>query len=63
MAGGWEQAARLPIIDGLTIAQDRLKAESREMLRHAQVCWHSALPIYANGGDPPDPPELDEDED
>jgi len=59
--GGWEQAARLPIIDALAIADRDLREQAREALRHAQVCWHSALPIYANGGTPPDPPELTED--
>jgi hypothetical protein len=60
--GGWEQAAQLPFIDALAIAEQHLKKEAREALRHAQSCWHSALPLYAMGGRPPDPPELDEDD-
>jgi hypothetical protein len=61
--GGWTQAARLPFDAALSLAEDHLKTDLREAFRHAQLCYHSSLPIFANGGDIPDPPELDDYED
>jgi hypothetical protein len=47
----------------LGLAEDHLKKDLRDVFRHGQLCWHSALGLYSQGGTPPDPPELDEDED
>jgi len=63
--GGWEAAGQLPFDTALEIAEEQLKNGSLESLRHAQLCWHSALGLYSQGGAQiPDPPALDgEDED
>ncbi len=63
MVGGWEEAACLPLEDALDLATTYLKTETVNALRHAQQCWYSALPLYANGGTPPKPPEMPDDED
>ena len=63
MVGGWEQAAQLPIEDALDLAVHNLKTETQKALQHAQVCWYSSLPLYANGGTPPEPPKSIEEDD
>lgn len=61
--GGWEQAANIPFAEALALAQTHFRKETRDALRHAQVCYHSALGLFSNGGTPPDPPALDDEED
>ena len=63
MAGGWEQAAQLPLEAALDLAVTNLKTETQRALQHAQVCWYSALPLYANGGTPPEPPKNPDEDD
>jgi hypothetical protein len=60
-AGGWEAAAALPFDQALDLLELHLKEDGRQALRHAQLCWHAALGLYARGGKPPDPPTFDED--
>jgi hypothetical protein len=60
--GGWEQAAQLPFDAALSLAEDHLKKETQDVLRHCQVCWHSSLGLYSQGGTPPDPPDADDDD-
>jgi hypothetical protein len=63
MVGGWVQAAQLPIIDALALVDQHMRQEARQAFRHLQLCYFGSLPLYAMGGQPPDPPEMDEDED
>jgi hypothetical protein len=62
LVGGWEQAAQLPFGDALAIAEQHLKKDSRDALRHAQSCWYSMLPLFAMGGTPPPAPGPDEED-
>jgi hypothetical protein len=63
LVGGWESAAQLPAQESFAFADEHFQRETVEAHRHAQLCWHSALPLYAMGGTPPDPPVLDDFED
>jgi hypothetical protein len=53
----------MPFDGALEVAETRLKTETIEALRHAQLCWHEALSLYSMGGKPSDCPQLEDDED
>lgn len=61
LAGGWREAALLPMHAALTWADEYLREKRWSAHRHALQIWASTLPAYVNGGPPPDPPDPPED--
>jgi hypothetical protein len=61
LAGGWHQAALLPLLDALAWADEALREKRWQAHEKAVQIWASTLPAYAMGGTPPDPPEPPED--
>lgn len=52
----------MPFDAALEVLETHLKEENREVFRHLQSCYHASLGLYANGGKPPPPPKIDEDD-
>lgn len=61
MAGGWLQAARLPLEDALAWTDAHLRERVWDAYQKQYQAWCSLLPAFVNGGEPPEPPEPPED--
>ena len=60
MAGGWQQAGRLPALQALKWLEETFSHRKNEAYARSLDRWYSALPAY-RGGEPPEPPEAPED--